>query len=151
MRGRPAAVFGVAVLLAYANLVAAGPSVWRATLMAVTYLAARAIDHRTAPWQASAVAAAVMLLWRPLDVRDAGFLLTFGATVESVGVSGSTLSPDVVPRYLRSLASDPALKGGQIDEFVIEKSKTRLQFRAGRHGLVAPPKADVSQTDEEKI
>jgi hypothetical protein len=77
--------------------------------------------------------------------------LTFGATVESVGVSGSTLSPDVVPRYLRSLASDPALKGGQIDEFVIEKSKSRLQFRAGRHGLVAPPKADPSQADEEKI
>ena len=46
----------------------------------------------------------------------------FGATVESVSLSGSTLSPDVVPRYLRSLAADPALKGGQIDEFVIEKS-----------------------------
>jgi hypothetical protein len=72
--------------------------------------------------------------------------LTFGATVESVSVSGSTLSPDVVPRYLRSLAADPALKGGRIDEFVIEKSTGRLLFRAGRHGLVAPAK-----TDEEKI
>ena len=77
--------------------------------------------------------------------------LTFGATVESVSVSGSTLSPDVVPRYLRSLASDPALKGGQIDEFVIEKTKSRLQFRAGRHGLVAPSKTDASKTDEENI
>jgi hypothetical protein len=57
--------------------------------------------------------------------------LTLGPTVQSVSVSGSTLSPDVVPRYLRSLAADPALKGGQIDEFIIEKSPGRLKFRAG--------------------
>ena len=50
--------------------------------------------------------------------------LTLGANVESVSVSGSTLSPDSVPRYLRSLAQDPALKGGQIDEFIIEKPTT---------------------------
>jgi hypothetical protein len=68
--------------------------------------------------------------------------LTFGASVEAVSLSGSTLSPEVVPRYLRSLASDPALKGGQIDEFVIEKSPGRLMFRAGHQGLVIPTKAD---------
>lgn len=66
--------------------------------------------------------------------------LTLGATVESVSLSGSTLSPDVVPRYLRSLAADPALKGGQIDEFIIEKSPGRLMFRAGHQGLVIPEK-----------
>jgi hypothetical protein len=66
--------------------------------------------------------------------------LTLGSTVESVSLSGSTLSPDVVPRYLRSLAADPALKGGQIDEFVIEKSPGRLLFRAGHQGLVIPEK-----------
>ena len=66
--------------------------------------------------------------------------LTLGATVESVSVSGSTLSPEVVPRYLRSLAADPALKGGQIDEFVIEKAPSRLMFRAGHQGLVIPEK-----------
>lgn len=68
--------------------------------------------------------------------------LTLGSTVESVSLSGSTLSPDVVPRYLRSLASDPALKGGQIDEFVIEKSPGRLMFRAGHQGLVIPAKPE---------
>ena len=69
--------------------------------------------------------------------------LTFGSNVQSVSISGSTLSPDSVPRYLRSLASDPALKGGQIDEFVIEKptgkkdaGNGRLSFRAGHRGLV---------------
>jgi hypothetical protein len=72
--------------------------------------------------------------------------LTLGATVESVSVSGSTLSPDVVPRYLRSLASDPALKGGQIDEFVIEKSPGRLMFRAGHQGLVIPEKPEAEKS-----
>jgi hypothetical protein len=71
--------------------------------------------------------------------------LTFGASVHSVSVSGSTLSPDSVPRYLRSLAQDPALRGGQIDDFVIEKpgdkksGAGRLTFRAGQRGLVVPP------------
>jgi hypothetical protein len=74
--------------------------------------------------------------------------LTLGSSVKSVSVSGSTLSPDNVPRYLRSLAQDPALKGGQIDDFVIEKPDARataeagrLTFRAGRRGLVAPEPA----------
>lgn len=72
--------------------------------------------------------------------------LTFGSTVESVSLSGSTTSPDVVPRYLRSLAADPALKGGQIDEFVIERHTGRLIFRAGHHGLVIPVKSDEEKS-----
>jgi hypothetical protein len=70
--------------------------------------------------------------------------LMLGANVESVSVSGSTLSPDSVPRYLRSLAQDPALKGGQIDEFIIERPKAdkaaggRLSFHAGHRGLATP-------------
>jgi hypothetical protein len=69
--------------------------------------------------------------------------LTLGSDVRSVSISGSTMSPDSVPRYLRSLAADPALKGGQIDEFIIEKpvkgaipSAGRLTFKAGHRGLV---------------
>jgi hypothetical protein len=67
--------------------------------------------------------------------------LTFGADVSSVSISGSTMAPDAVPRYLRSLAADPALKGGQIDEFIIEKPPKgkgagRLTFKAGHRGLV---------------
>ncbi|MBM3820633.1 MAG: DNA internalization-related competence protein ComEC/Rec2 [Acidimicrobiia bacterium] len=78
--GRPAALATIVALLAYAHLVTAGPSVWRATLMAAIYLAARVLDHRTPPWHAMAVAAAVAVCVRPLDVRDVGFILTFGAT-----------------------------------------------------------------------
>jgi hypothetical protein len=78
--------------------------------------------------------------------------LTLGANVASVSISGSTMSPDSVPRYLRSLAADPALRGGQIDEFVIEKpvkrkdAGGRLTFKAGHRGLV--PHAPVADTGE---
>jgi hypothetical protein len=79
--------------------------------------------------------------------------LTFGSSVESVSIAGQTISPDSVPRYLRSLAQDPALKGGQIDEFVIEKPKDkqragsgRLSFHAGHRGLVTHEVADEEKT-----
>jgi len=72
--------------------------------------------------------------------------LTLGSTVAAVSVSGSTVSPESVPRYLRSLASDPALKGGQIDEFIIEKSRGRLLFRAGHQGLAIPAKSDEEKS-----
>jgi len=81
IRGRRASALAIVVLGGYALVVTAGPSVWRATLMAALYFAARAIDHRTAAWHAAAVAVAVMLVARPLDVRDPGLILTFGATV----------------------------------------------------------------------
>jgi competence protein ComEC len=80
VRGRVAALAAVAGLLAYAQVVTTGPSVWRATLMALVYLSARALDVRTPPWQATAAAAGLMVAARPLDVRDVGFVLTFGAT-----------------------------------------------------------------------
>jgi hypothetical protein len=85
--------------------------------------------------------------------------LMLGASVEAVSVSGSTLSPDAVPRYLRSLAQDPALKGGKIDEFIIGKPRHkdkdgrplpgsgRLSFQAGHKGLMVPlPAADQEQS-----
>ena len=85
--------------------------------------------------------------------------LTLGSSVESVAVSGSTLTPESVPLYLRSLATDPALAGGQIDDFIIEKPRFkdgkripnagRLSFRAGHRGLRPPPPAE-SATEEEK-
>ncbi len=80
VRGRLAATVTIVVLVGYSQVATAGPSVWRATLMAVVYLAARLLDHRTAPWQATMVAAALMVVVQPLDLRDPGFVLTFGAT-----------------------------------------------------------------------
>jgi competence protein ComEC len=78
--GRRAALVTLVVLIGYAQVVTAGPSVWRATLVAVVYLVARLLDHRSPPWQAMAVAGGLLACVEPLDVRNAGFVLTFGAT-----------------------------------------------------------------------
>ena len=80
LAGRTAALVTLLLLVAYAEVVTAGASVWRATLMAALYLAARVFDHRSPAWHAMGVAAALVVCARPLDVRDAGFILTFGAT-----------------------------------------------------------------------
>jgi competence protein ComEC len=48
--------------------------------MGVTYLATRALDHRSARWHSLALAASASVLHDPLDVLDAGFALTFLAT-----------------------------------------------------------------------
>ena len=107
--GRPAAFIALLLLAAYAQIVTAGASVWRATLMAMLYLGARLIDHRSAPWQALAVAAALVVCARPLDVRDAGFILTFGATAALLEgarrVAPAFALSDVSPRRARG---DPA-------------------------------------------
>jgi competence protein ComEC len=78
--GRVRASVAIVVLIVYAEIATAGPSVWRATMMAVVYLTGRLLDHRTPPWQATTLAAGVMAVVAPLDVTTAGFVLTFGAT-----------------------------------------------------------------------
>lgn len=85
--GRRAAAITLLLLVAYASIVTAGPSVWRATLVAILYLAARLLDHRAAPWQAMIVAGAILAVVAPLDVRNVGFILTFGATAALLEVA----------------------------------------------------------------
>src|SRR6185503_18787529 len=84
IRGRPGALLTIVVLIAFATVVTAGPSVWRATMMAIAYFVARVVDQRTPVWQAMAVAVAIILVIKPLDLSDPGFLMTFGATAALV-------------------------------------------------------------------
>jgi competence protein ComEC len=79
--GRTAMLSSIAALLAYARFVGGGASVDRATLMAVVYFGARAVDHRSSPLNTLALVAAVLVATDPLAVTDAAFLLTFGATL----------------------------------------------------------------------
>jgi competence protein ComEC len=112
--GRPAAWLTLLLLIGYAEIVTAGPSVWRATLMAVLYLAARLLDHRSPPWQAMAMAAALVVCVRPLDVRDAGFLLTFGATAALLDaarrMSSSTPRRRIAAWMLASIGASMAVE-----------------------------------------
>lgn len=113
--GRPAALVTLLLLVAYAQVVTAEPSVWRATFMAVIYLGARLLDHRSPPWHALAIAAGTIVCARPLEVRDAGFILTFGATaalLEAVRRVTPIMSPDRVRGWL--LASVAASLGVEI-------------------------------------
>lgn len=78
---RASAACTLLMLLVYARVVVAGPSVFRSVLMAAVYLGAQLFDHRAPPWHAVSLAAAVAVIRTPLDVLDAGFQLTFGATL----------------------------------------------------------------------
>ena len=78
---RSSALLIIVTLAAYALVVGGGPSVGRATLMAVLYFLAQFGDHRSQPGNVAAVAAATLFSVNPLDVVNTSFALTFGATL----------------------------------------------------------------------
>jgi competence protein ComEC len=102
--GRAAMLTVALALTAYAYLVGGGPSVNRATLMAVVYFLGRALDLRGAPVNTLAVAAALLAAANPLAVADPGFLLTFGATL-AILIAVPELRVPRAPRAVTSLAS----------------------------------------------
>jgi hypothetical protein len=72
--------------------------------------------------------------------------LVLGGDSAKMNLSGATLDADLVPRYLQSLANDPALTGTRFDEFVIEQPEANqerkpvtpgLRFRASNTALTA--------------
>ncbi len=80
LTGRVATALALVGVIAYASVVSGGASVTRATVMAAMYLGARLLDHRSPPLNAAAFAVTMMLAANPLDLVDAGFGLTVGAT-----------------------------------------------------------------------
>jgi len=77
---RLAALLAIGCLLAYAQVVAPEASVTRAVFVAVVFLAARTVDHRTDALNTLALAAACLVAADPRVLVDPGFQLTFGAT-----------------------------------------------------------------------
>lgn len=76
---RPKAAATAFLLALYTALVGAPPSIVRGALMAVVVVWARADERRVSMWQAWGLAAVAVLAWRPLDLLDLGFSLSFGA------------------------------------------------------------------------
>ncbi len=97
---RAAEAFTALWLVFYAFLVGGGASVERATLMAVAYLVAHAVDHRSRPMNSLALAAGVSLAVSPLSLFDPALWLTYGAT------SAILLG---VPRLAEAAATSPTL------------------------------------------
>jgi competence protein ComEC len=78
---RRRAALAIPVLIIYAAIVGTGASVARATLGAVIYLIAHAMDHRSAAINILGVVAALMIALAPLEVIDPAFWLTCIATL----------------------------------------------------------------------
>jgi competence protein ComEC len=74
-------VLTAAGLLFYGLVAAGAASVARAVTVAVVVLTCRAVDHRGASLNALAVAAIIAVAFSPVAVLDAGFILSFGATL----------------------------------------------------------------------
>ena len=77
---RGAAVVAAAVLVGFALVVGAQPSVLRATVMGLLLLIALLLDRRSQLPNALALATIGLLLWRPGDLWEPGFQLSFAAT-----------------------------------------------------------------------
>lgn len=78
--------------------------------------------------------------------------LTLGASSDAMSLTGAALAPDLVPRYLQSLADDPALRGGEIDNFIIDRPSTEakhsashLRFRAATRALQVQPASEPAE------
>jgi competence protein ComEC len=81
VRPEMAAAVSIAGLLFFAAVASGGASVTRAVAAACIFLASRMLDHRGPPLNALGVAAIGSAAVWPLAVFDAGFILSFGATL----------------------------------------------------------------------
>ncbi len=79
--GRASAAVAIAVLVFYGEVAGGGASVRRAVLAAAIYLAGRILDHRGPALNTLANAASAALAASALTAFDAGFVLSFGATL----------------------------------------------------------------------
>lgn len=141
---RRAAFATLILLLAYADVVTAGPSVWRATLVAVVYLVARLLDHRSGAWQAMAVAGGLLVVLAPLDVRNAGFVLTFGATAALLGaINRAPERPRWLSWFVASLAASAAVEVALLP--VMAETFSRITVAGLVLNLVAVPAMAVVQ------
>lgn len=100
---RSTALASIAVLAFYGYAAGLAPSVLRATLAGMIYLAARAADHRGAALNAVGVAAGFACVVAPLSVLDPGFVLSFGATFAII-----VAVQRVAPPYRASRKDRPA-------------------------------------------
>jgi competence protein ComEC len=127
-RPAAAAVWTIGALLFYAHLTGAPASVARAVTAAVVYLAGRILDHRGPPLNALAVAAAIAIAWWPLTALDAGFILSFGATL---GILLGT------PPLTRALGDALGVPGGEQRRRVSRAHRLARQAGLAAAGLLA--------------
>jgi len=77
---RPTALAAAAVLVGFALVVGGQPSVLRATVMGLLLLLSVLLDRESQVMNALSLSALLLLVWRPSDLWDPGFQLSFAAT-----------------------------------------------------------------------
>ena len=77
---RATALCAGAILVGFALVVGGQPSVLRATVMGLLLLGSVLLERESQVMNALALAAVILLVWRPGDLRDPGFQLSFAAT-----------------------------------------------------------------------
>lgn len=109
MLARPSRAAGVAlvVLGLYLAAVPLQTPVVRAAIMTGAYAAAMASGWRVRRLDPLAAAAAIVLIWRPGDVFDAGFQLSFGIVLAMM-LFTEPVAAVLTPRVLRELPQDDA-------------------------------------------
>jgi len=85
---RTTALIASLVLIGFGLVAGAQPSVVRATVMGLLLLLSVLLERESQVMNALALAALVLLLWRPGDLCDPGFLLSFAATAGIVYLAG---------------------------------------------------------------
>jgi competence protein ComEC len=107
---RVAAAAAALLITGYAGLAGAGASVIRAVVMADVYLLAVVLDRRADLLNSLALSALALLWWNPRYLADAGFQLTFLATLGIVLIlPRAERALARVPRPLRWLAESVAM------------------------------------------
>jgi competence protein ComEC len=82
---KAALLFQILILTAYALMTGASPSVTRAVIMALIHLFGKAMERRSDIINSAGVAAFLILLFRPMDIMEVSFQLSFLAVV-SIGL-----------------------------------------------------------------
>ncbi len=111
---RVASAVAIAVLLFYGQLAGGGASVSRAVTAACVYLAGRMLDHRGPALNALAVTAVFGIAVSPLAPFDAGFILSFGATLGILLGTSRLLTLRESGSGLRRLARRAAMAGAAL-------------------------------------
>lgn len=118
---RGAAILVLAITWLYCALAGGRPPVLRATIMVTVYLVARLVRREPDTLSALALAAVVILLWRPNELASAGFQLSFSAVLGLVLIAAplasrcSTLLVRAArPGLLRRMARAGAVVAGLV-------------------------------------
>ena len=109
---RAAAVVAAATLVGFALVVGTQPSVLRATVMGLLLLIALLLDRRSQLPNALALATIGLLLWRPGDLWEPGFQLSFAATTGIVYLVPWITTALEARGWRRSLAAAVAVSLG---------------------------------------